>query len=99
MVRLTVLQIRPHTDSEELGAELRALSPLVTELNDGFLTPRYREFVAAGEYYLALEVLVALGRRSPRLAAEIEARLSRATDIVDQDVVGAYQRFAARRST
>lgn len=99
MVWLAVVEIRPHTDSAELGAELQALSPLVAEFNDEFLTPRYREFVHAGEYYLALEVLVALGQLNPRVAAGIEARLSQASDIVDPDVVGEYQRLAARRST
>jgi hypothetical protein len=97
MVWLVVVEIRPHTDSAELGAELQALSPLVAELNDEFLTPWYREFLGAGEYYLALEVLVALSRVHPPVAAEIEARLSRAGDIVDPDVVARYQQLAARR--
>jgi hypothetical protein len=85
-----VVEIRQHTDSEDLGAELQALSPLVFELNDKALTPRYHEFIEAGEYYLALEVLVALGRLYPRAAGQIEARLSQANDIIDPDVVGDY---------
>jgi hypothetical protein len=93
---LTMIEVRPHEDSPELGKELRWLSALVNELGDQILSSRYQEFASVGEYFLALEVLVMLGRLHPRIADEIKARFPQAQDVVDPAVVSEYRALAGR---
>lgn len=89
-----MIEIHPHADTEQLGVELRALEPLIGGLSEGVLGRRYREFVDVGEYYLALEVLVALARVHPRFADQVTARLPQAYDAVDPEVVAGYCKLA-----
>lgn len=68
------------------------------ELGDEILAPRDHEFVRVGEYYLGLEVLVALGRVHPRVVDEITVRFPQANDVMDSEVIAKYCKLAGRLS-